>query len=179
VNGTCTGCATAAIAVNGSGQDIDQGDALTLLGVTTGPDGSVALVVGPAKKNDSVVGIAASAIKRTTDLASASTSRTVKVKGADGRLVDRKVTSTSEKAKNQAPKWADAGARTAPDGYLRVVTGGVFAFDGAVSAEVGDTLAVGEKAGALGKAGAEASASAGKFLGKLKDGRSVVLVDPS
>jgi hypothetical protein len=178
----CTGCAAASLAVNGSGQAIDQGDAVTLLGVTTAADGSVALVVGPAKKNDAVLGIADGALERSAaSVELKQAARTVKARGADGKLVDPKVAASSETAKAQSRKWLAAGARTAPDGYLRVITGGVFAVDAGVSAEVGDTLAVGDKAGALGKAGAETEkgAAAGKFLGKLKDGRSVILVDPS
>jgi len=57
VDGTCTGCTAAALAVNGSGSTLKQGDAVALDGVSTAPDGTILLVVRAAKKDDAVIGV--------------------------------------------------------------------------------------------------------------------------
>ena len=57
----------------------------------------------------------------------------------------------------------------------------MYAFEGAApaDAEVGDALAVGATNGKLAKAGAESGAKAGRYMGKLKDGRVVLMVAPN
>ena len=178
VGGTCTGCTAALVAVNGSSSSLQQGDAVALEGVTQAKDGSVVLVVRAAKKNDTVIGVVQRALKAAPDsLKVTGGKRSIKVNGEG----DQDVAAASGTAKALAGVWEEGGASVPADSYLRVITGGVFAFDGAApaDAEVGDAVAVGEKAGKLGKAGADASAKAGRFLGTLKDGSVVLMVDPS
>src|SRR4029450_1287807 len=95
--------------------------------------------------------------------------------------VDKELTSPTRTVKAPAPMWQPGGTSVGADGYLRVITSGVYAFEGAApaDAQVGDALAVGGSTGKLGQAGAAAGAKAGRYLGKLKDGRVVLMVDPS
>ena len=178
IGGTCTGCTAAVTAVNDSGTTLRQGDAVTLVGVTQASDGSVILVVGPAKKNDAVIGVVDRALKAAPESAKGGgKDRTVQVNSKGEETVDTRTTTI------KAPKvmWED-GATSVPGGSnLRVILSGIFAYEGAAPADaaVGESVAVTDKAGKLAKAGADATAKAGKYLGKLKDGRVVLMVSPS
>jgi hypothetical protein len=176
--GTCTGCTSAALASNGGTQAIRQGDAVTMTGVTTSPDGHVILVVQLAKKGDAVLGIADRALSPTAKTVSlAATKQEIKTK-----FGSKTVSVAARKLEAQLPsKFVPGGTTAAAGAYLRVITSGVFAYEATSSLAAGDKLAVGANAGKLDKAAADATAGsiAGKFLGKLKDGRVVVLVSPS
>jgi hypothetical protein len=178
VDGTCTGCTAAALAVNGSGSTLKQGDAVALDGVTTAPDGSILLVVRAAKKSDAVVGVVDREMKAAPEsMKVGGTKRTIKVDGEG----DKTVTSPERSVKAVKGAWEDGGVSVAADKYLRIITGGVFAFEGAAptDASAGDALAVAGSTGKLGKVAADSGAKAGRYLGKLKDGRVVLMVDPS
>jgi hypothetical protein len=178
VNGTCTGCAAAAIAVNGSGSTLKQGDAVALDGVSQAKDGTVVLIVRAAKKNDAVIGVVDRELTAAPDsMKVGGDKRTIK----ENRVGDKEVTSPTRTIKALKGLWGQGGTSVAADKYLRIITGGVFAFDGAAPADaaVGDALAVSGTNGKLAKAGADAGAKAGRYLGKLKDGRVVVMVSPS
>lgn len=173
---TCTGCAVAATAINGGDSTLKQGDAVTLLGVTTASDGSTQLVVGAAKKGDAVIGIVDRSMKLESGAVKAPASeRTVKVPGK-GEVT---VNTPARTLKGQGSKWVDGGTSAPAGGSLRLIISGVFTMDAAISGvSAGDNLAVGDKAGKLGKAAADAKGIAGKYLGKLKDGRIVLMVSP-
>lgn len=179
VGGSCIGCASAVLAENGSSKAIAQGQAVTVKGVTTRADGTVVVVVDLAKGNDAVFGIADVAMAPAKDSVSAGKSTvTHKTKFGD---VTR--TSQARTLKSQAAGKLIAAGTTAKAGsFLRVITGGVYAFKvAAPGAAAGDLLAVGTTAGKLSKAGANVAkgATAGKYLGSLKDGRVVLLIAPS
>jgi hypothetical protein len=178
ISGTCTGCTAAAMAVNGSGSTLKQGDAVALAGVTQAEDGSIVLVVRAAKKNDAVIGVVDREMKAAPDsIKIGGEKRTVKV----NRVGDKEITSPTRTVKAPAPLWQPGGTSVGADKFLRIITSGMYAFAGSAptAAAVGDALAVGATTGKLGKAGADASAKAGRYLGKLKDGRVVLMVDPS
>lgn len=173
---SCTGCASAAIAQNGGKSTIKQGDALTLKNVSTMADGTVVLVVDLAKGNDAVIGIADIAMTVAPDTVTVDAStRTIKTKYGE-----KTVTTPARTIPNQTAGGLMPGGTSAAAGaYLRVVTGGVFAFEAAApDAAAGDVLAVGSTPGKLGKAPADVAkgVAAGKYLGSTKDGRVVLLV---
>jgi hypothetical protein len=178
VAGTCTGCGLSIIAKNGSSKAIPQGTAVTVTGVATAPDGSIAVVVDVAKGNDTILGIADVSMAPAASGANLPKSQSVH----KTKYGDVKSTSAARPFKDQLGNRLVAGGTSAKaGGYLRVVTSGVFAFKAAApSAAVGDTLAVGATAGKLSTAGATVAkgATAGKYLGTLKDGRIVLLVSP-
>jgi hypothetical protein len=179
VGGTCTGCATATVAQNGGSGTISQGDAVTLTGVSSDASGNLVLVVDLARKGDTVLGIA--------DRALVAAPKTVSVKAAERTLKTPhgdKTTKTPARtlASQGAGQLVEGGSSAGSKGYLRVVTAGVYAYKGAaLNASVGESLTVGETRGKLAKAGSDAAkgAVAGRYLGTLKDGRLVVLVDNS
>ena len=178
ISGTCTGCTAAMVAVNGSGSSLKQGDAVALDGVTQSDDGRIVLVVRAAKKNDAVIGVVDRELKAAPEsIKIGGQKRSINV----NRVGEKEVTSPARTLKAPAPLWADGGTTVAADKFLRVITSGVYAFDGAApaDAEVGDALAVGATNGKLAKAGADAGAKAGRYMGKLKDGRVVLMVSPS
>ena len=179
VNGTCTGCAGALLASNGGTTTIHQGQAVTLKGVTTGPNGQTVVVVTLAKGNDPVLGIADVALAPAGNTTSvAASTKTLKTKFGD---VVRRSAARTLKVQGNGTLLAK-GTSIAAGAYLRVVTSGVFTYAGtAPNASVGDSLAVGATAGKLAKAGSSVAkgATAGKYLGKLKDGRIALLVSPS
>ncbi len=179
VDGTCTGCTAAVIAQNGSGKAIVQGTALTSTGVSTAPDGSVVVVVDIAKGSDAIFGVADVSMA----LSAAQVSMPKSTNSHKTKYGDVTHTSEARTVKNQAGKTLVAGGTTAKiGGFLRVVTSGVFAYKAsAPSAAVGDALAVGSTAGKLSKAGSTVAkgATAGTFLGTLKDGRTVLLIAPN
>jgi hypothetical protein len=176
VTGTCTGCAVSMVAQNGASSSLRQGDAVTLLGVTTAADGSIAMVVGPAKKGDTVVGI--------VDTAIALTPEKVRTNGHSRQFVPGKgvvmVDGVSKTVTTKDRKWLAGATTVKSDEFVRVITSGIFASKAPApaGAAAGDPLAVDAKAGKLGKAGADSArgAVAGTFLGTLKDGRTVILV---
>jgi hypothetical protein len=180
VTGTCTGCTAAALAQNTSGQTIRQGDAVTAVGVTTGDDGSIVIQVAKAKKGDAILGIAdvsmsLSAEKITTKAISRKAYRIDEVQGT--------TTSKSATVTAKDRKWTTGKTSSADGSFLRVITSGMFAYDGATpaSAAAGDLVAVGDSTGKVAKASGDVAkgASVGKYLGKLKDGRVVLQVNPS
>jgi len=178
ITGTCTGCTAAAMAVNGSGSALKQGDAVALDGVTQAEDGTIVLVVRAAKKNDAVIGVVDREMKAAPDSVTVGgEKRTIKVNGGP----DKEITTPSRTIKAPAPLWQPGGTSVGADKFLRIITGGIYAFDGAApaDAEVGDALAVGATNGKLAKAGSDAGAKAGRYMGKLKDGRVVLMVSPS
>ncbi len=178
VTGTCTGCAAALTAVNGSGSTLNQGDAVALVGVTQAKDGSVVLVVRQAKKSDTVFGIVDRELKAAaTSMQVGGTKTTIKVNGVG----DKQITSPTSTLNALPGLWEDGGTSVAAGNNLRIITGGIFAFAGAApsNAAIGDTLAVGASNGKLAKAGADTSSSAGRYLGKLADGRIVLWIAPS
>jgi hypothetical protein len=181
VTGTCTGCTLAALGQNASKQAIRQGDAVTLTGVATAEDGSIILLVAPAKKGDTIFGIADTSVSL-----SAATVTTKPISHKEPQLGKKEPVTVTEGARTVAAKdrkWLQGGATTASSGFLRIVTSGVLAYDAGTSltAAVGDRLAVGATVGKLSKAQPDAAKGTvvGTFLGKLKDGRTVLLVSPS
>ena len=178
ISGTCTGCTAATMAVNGSGSALKQGDAVALDGVTQAEDGSIVLVVRAAKRNDAVIGVVDREMKAAPDSVKVGgEKRTIKVNGE----ADKEITSPTRSVKAPAPLWQPGGTSVAAGKFLRIITSGVYAFEGAApaDADVGDALAVGGSTGKLGKATADSTAKAGRYLGKLKDGRVVLMVSPS
>jgi hypothetical protein len=179
VSGVCTGCTLAATAVNGSNAILNQGDAVALDGVSTAPDGSIVLVVRAAKKGDQVFGL--------VDRALSLSSETVTAPAGERKVWDSKkgehtIKTPARELKAQSQKWLTGGTKVSADAYLQVVTSGMLTMEAGVAGAVaGDSLAVADATGKLSKAGgnAERGTVAGKFLGKLKDGRTVLLVDPS
>ena len=179
IAGTCTGCTVAAIALNSSGSTIMQGDAVALDGVTTAADGSIVLMVRPALQKDAVIGIVDRELKAAPDsIELKAVKRTVQVNGGG----ERQTAGQAATAKPLDGLWEDGGTNAAAGSYVRIITSGVYAFAsaGPAGAAVGDALAVSAKAGKLTKASADVAkgASAGKFLGTLKDGRIVLYVNP-
>ena len=165
-------------AVNGSGSTLKQGDAVALDGVTQAEDGSIVLVVRAAKKNDAVIGVVDRELKAAPDsIKIDGEKRTIKVNGQG----DKEITSPTRTVKAPALLWQPGGTSVGADEFLRIITSGVYAFEGAAPADaaVGDALAVGATSGKLGKASADSSAKAGRYLGKLKDGRVVLMVAPN
>jgi hypothetical protein len=178
ISGTCSGCAMAATAVNGSGSTLKQGDAVAMESITQSKDGSLVIVVRAAKKGDAVFGVVDRELKAAPDSVKVGgVKREIKVNGVG----DKTITSPTSTLKAPQGMWEDGGTSVAAGKYLRIVTGGIFAFDVAAptGAAVGDALAVSATAGKLGKAAADSSAKAGRYLGKLKDGRVVLMVSPS
>jgi hypothetical protein len=178
ITGTCSGCTAAMMAVNGSGSALKQGDAVALDGVTQADDGSIVLVVRAAKKNDAVIGVVDREMKAAPDSVKVGgEQRTIKVNG--GR--DKEITAPTRTIKAPAPLWQPGGTSVGADKFLRIITSGVYAFEGSAPADaaVGDALAVGATNGKLAKAGNDAGAKAGRYLGKLKDGRVVLMVSPN
>lgn len=180
VNGTCTGCTAAVLAQNGSGSSIKQGDAVTAVGVASGADGSIVIKVAKAKKGDAILGIADVSMSLSGEKVKVGpiTHKEYRIDKTQGTATSKETTVT---AKDR--KWLAGDTSSADGSFLRVITSGMFAFDGAApsSAAAGDVVAVGDSAGKIGKAGDDVAkgATAGKFLGKLKDGRVVLMVDPS
>lgn len=179
MSGMCTGCTTAIVAVNGSTGAIRQGDAVVVRGVRTAPDGSLVIVVAPAKRGDRVLGIA----DRSLTLAPATAtieggSHTIKVPG-EGDVTVKSPESTITPASRV---WEPGAVSTAAGGNLRVITTGTFAYQpvAALGLTPGDQVVVGSTVGRLTRAGASAARGtiAGTFLGTLGDGRVVVLVQP-
>jgi hypothetical protein len=177
VSGTCSGCTLAINAVNGSKAQIHQGDALTLVGVTTAPDGSTILSVAAAKKNDAIIGIADRALSPRPETAKTSALSSKKPVLGKG-VVDVETTPKTVKVREKG--FREGGTSIAAGGYLRVITSGIYTYKPSAtpSLSVGDALAVDATAGKLTKAGADVAkgATAGKYLGALKDGRIAILV---
>jgi hypothetical protein len=177
IAGTCTGCAAAAIAVNGSTSTINQGDAVALVGVSQAKDGSLVLVVRAARKNDPVIGVVDRELTAAPDaMKVGGGKRTIKV----NQVGDTEITSPTRTLPALRGLWGDGATSVGAGKYLRIIIGGVYVFGGAApaGAAVGDVLAVGDTAGKLGKAGTADTKIAGQFLGTLKDGRVVLLVQP-
>jgi hypothetical protein len=180
VNGTCTGCTAAILAQNASGQTIRQGDALTAVGVTNGADGSIIIKVAKAKRGDAVLGIADVSMTLSPEKVKVGpiSHKSYKIAKDQGTTTTKAIEVTAKER-----KWLSGDASSADGKFLRVITGGLFAYAGATptSAAAGDIVAVGDSAGKVAKASADVAkgASAGKYLGKLKDGRVVLMVDPS
>jgi hypothetical protein len=180
VSGTCTGCAAAITGINGSATTLKQGDAVALDGVTQAKDGSIVLVVRAANKGDAVIGVVDRELTTAPDsIKVGGDKRTIK----QNRAGDKEVTSPSRTIEALKGLWGQGGTSVAADKYLRIITGGFFAYDGAApaGAAVGDLLSVNASTGKLAKAAVDAAvgAKAGRYLGTLKDGRIVVFVDPS
>jgi hypothetical protein len=151
---------------------------VALDGVTQAEDGSIVLIVRAAKKNDAVIGVVDREMKAApASIKIAGEKQTIKV----NRQGDKEITSPTRTVKAPATLWQPGGTSVAAGKYLRIITGGVFAFDGAAPADaaVGDAIAVGATTGKLAKAGADSSANAGRYLGKLKDGRVVLMIAPN
>lgn len=179
ISGTCSGCVLSVITKNGSNQAIAQGDAVTLLGVTTADDGSVVTVVGPAKHGDVVFGIADQAMSLTA--AKVTTKETsIRVQGIKTKTITVKSPSFTVTAKDR--KWVAKGTSAKANAYLRVITSGMLAYQATgAGLTAGDALAVGATTGKLTKADKAAARGtvAGKFGGKLSDGRVVIFVFPN
>jgi len=185
VSGTCTGCTAAILAENGSNQVIKQGQAVTLLGAKSGADGRPVLLVGPARGNDKVLGIAdvemtagASVVKIPA--------RTHEVRQADGSTATIRIPARTVDAQ-RGGLWA-GGTSTAAGGTLRVITSGIVTFaladasNGAI--KVNDELSVGasgnvSKAAKVKVGDAEFVApgtSIGYALGALADGSGKLII---
>jgi hypothetical protein len=155
VSGVCTGCASAALGINGGTSSLAAGDAVTIRG-SKEVNGRVFLVVEKAKAGDTVLGLMAKAVT--------ATSREIVMDGDEHGL---------------AWKYQDAGKTSKKGGSLVIVTSGVLeiasadASGGAIA--VGDALTVGSKAGKLVKKGADGTV-VGYALGKLADGSGTVAV---
>jgi hypothetical protein len=156
VNGTCTGCTAAVMAVNGGGTALEQGDAVTVLGVSTDANGNLLVSVGLAAAGDMVLGIADQA--------------TAEVQ--------------SGTADEPYTAYKPSGTSVTAGSTLRVITGGIVAFAAADASggaiAVGDSLAASASEGNLAKASAatEMGTRVGYALGTLVDGRVVLLVNP-
>jgi hypothetical protein len=180
--GTCTGCAIAAIAVNGSGAAIRTGQAVALLGVRPSPTGGApVLVVGPAGAASHVVGIASGAmVARSSSVRSAS----VRTVGGFHRL---------DGASTPSSTFVEGGPSAAPGRYVLVVTYGIVAVasvdasGGAIHA--GDSLCASSTPGSLarsapisvhGRSFTVPGSSVGYALGSLPHGTGTmaVLVSP-
>lgn len=146
VGGTCTGCAVASIAVNGSTSEVRRGEAVALLGVRpSGPEETPVLIVGPATAGTRVIGVASREM--------VARSRTVRSAGlhAVGRFRRPDGASTS------ASTFVEGGSAAAPGRYVLVVTYGIVTI-ASVDASAGpihpgDPLSVGSAPGSLSAAG--------------------------
>lgn len=179
MSGVCTGCTTAIVAVNGSTGVIRQGDAVAVRGVRTSADGTVVMVVVPAKRGDRVVGIADRALTLAPESATiGGVSRTIKVPGR-GDVTVKSPDGTFEPASRS---WEVGDVSIPAAGHLRVITSGMFTYQpvAALGLAAGDQLVVGTTVGRLTRAGASAARGTivGTFLGSLGDGRVSVLVQP-
>src|SRR5207248_7828877 len=108
ITGTCTGCAAAVMAVNGSNASIHRGDAVTLLGATTVGKRAV-VVVAAARAGQAVIGVADSElVPRSVAGRTFSASR---LRGL-GRISQRSTTET---------RYFLGGATIRPGSFVRVV----------------------------------------------------------
>ncbi|MCI0583583.1 MAG: hypothetical protein L0227_11970 [Chloroflexi bacterium] len=185
VTGTCTGCTASVLAENGSNQTIKQGQAVTLLGARTDGNGRPVLLVGPARGNDNVLGIADVEMKSAASVAKIP-ARNHEVRQADGSTATIKVPARQVTAQ-RGGLWA-GGTSTAAGGTLRVITGGIVTFaladasNGAI--KVNDELSVGPN-GNVSKAAkvkvgdtefVAPGTSIGYALGALADGSGMLIV---
>ena len=112
----------ATIAVNASSSTIQQGDAVTLIGVETADDGSLVMQVALAKSGDTVFGVADRELKRT---AKTVTTKATKSKVWDAEKGEHQRTNPARELKSQSRKWLDGGTKVSAGDTLRVVTSGV------------------------------------------------------
>ena len=128
ISGSCTGSTATTPAVNGSGSTLKQGDAVALDGVTQAEDGSIVLVVRAAKKNDAVIGVVDRELKAAPDSIKIDgvKKRTIKVNGQG----DKEITSPTRTVKAPALLWQPGGTSVGADEFLRIITSGVYAFEG-------------------------------------------------
>ncbi len=176
--GSCTGCVAATLAVNGSTSTLKRGDAVAIDGLRETEDGTIVLVVRAARRGDAIVGVVDRELKATTATTTVGgEKRTIKV----NRAADLEITTPTGTLTAPKGLWEEGAMAVGADAFLRVITSGVFAFDAAAppGAAVGDSLAVGGSTGQLGKAAANSTVTAGRYLGRLDDGRVVLLVSPS
>lgn len=149
VEAGCVGCAQLAIGYNASAQALHQGEAVALQGLDVTQDGVTVLVVGPAARRGTVIG-----------------------------LVDRAVSRLGppEGSDETAPKWLIGDASVPAGSALRIAIGGLFTLEGPLDGVVaGDQLAVGETPGRLVKA-TDGDVSVGRYLGTRPDGHGVVVI---
>ena len=182
---------TGAVAVNGSTATLKQGQAVTLLGVKASPlDGTPLLVVGPAKKGDTVIGVANTQMTLSPETTKVTVpARTVK----DGNGKDVKIPARTITQPNSRRGFVVGDTQVAAGQYLSIVTSGVVTFGSADASagaiKSGDGLTVGASPGLLVKAnkvnvGGQSftipGTSAGYALGSLNDGtgRIAILVSP-
>lgn len=180
ITGTCTGCAAAIVGVNSTSGQLHQGDAVAIRGVSLGADGRPVVLVGPASKNDRVLGIVDRSVSYSPERVTIG-GGTQRVAVPDGGWTTVAIPTRTVKAQNRS--WIAGGTTVAAGASLRIVTSGMFAYKPATSMTfaAGDALAVGSADGTLAKAGSDTArgAVAGSFLGTLNDGRIVILVAPN
>lgn len=174
VDGTIFGSALTALAINDSATTLNAGDAVTAVGVTTGADGQMVLKVAPAKKGDEVAGIVGAGV--------AANPSSVKVPASkqtiDTEYGPLEVSSPARTLEAQASGYKVKGTTAAGGAMLQLVIYGAVAFEGSVDATVGDSLAVGDEAGKIGKADQAQGPTVGKYLGSPKKGVVAVFVNP-
>lgn len=184
VSGTCTGCSAAVLAENGSNQTIKQGQAVTLMGAKV-VSGQTVLLVGPARGNDRVLGVADVELRSTAAVADLA-ARTHEVRAADGSTRTIRVPARTATAQ-QGGYWEGETAIAAGK-MLRVITSGIVTFaqadasNGAIA--VNDELTVGangklSKAAKIKAGDAEFVApgtSVGYSLGTLGSGSGTLVV---
>ena len=162
ITGTCSGCTAAMMAVNGSGSTLKQGDAVALDGVTQDKDGSIVLVVRAAKKNDAVIGVVDREMKAAPDsIKVGGEKRTIKVNGKS-RKGDHDADRTVKLRRPCGARRHLRRCRQVPAHHhqWRVRLRG----RGPGRCRHRRCVAVGTTTGKLGKANAESSAKAGRYL---------------
>jgi uncharacterized protein (UPF0333 family) len=176
IDGTCTGCAAANLAVNGTTRTIQQGDALTLTGVKTdGASKQLLMLVAPAHAGQQVVGVAAYAMVPRTVFERAVAAE----RGSVPKTTSIKRTIYVH----------DSSTTIKPGQVMLVITHGLFSFSsvdasaGAVHA--GDALAAGATSGSLahqrtikiaGQSFYAPGTSVGYALGSVTSGSKVIAI---
>jgi len=156
LGGTCTGCATAVLALNDSITPLRQGDAVTLTGVSEDSLGALVVTVAPAAAGDRILGIVDAAM----------------------RLQSRQIDSISP-----VSFYSATGSEAAPNTMLRVITGGVVSFarmDGISGLAVGNSLVASTAPGSLAAATADGldRHAIGYALGPSSGGVVAIFVAP-
>jgi len=157
VGGTCTGCATAALAVNASDAALLQGQAVTVTGTTLGDTGTLMLLVAPALPGDFIVGIVDTAVAQRTQRVTSDTTVTL---------------------------YVPSSQTITPDSTLRIVTGGIVQSvrvdPAAVGVAPGDSLVAAAMPGTLVPATADSApgTSIGFALGPVAGGSVPLFISP-
>jgi hypothetical protein len=176
VDGSCTGCAAANLAENGTTRTIHQGEALTLTGVKTdGASKQLLMLVAPARAGQQVVGVAAYAMAPRTTY--------------DRAVVPGHGTVPKTTSIKRTIYVHDSSTTIKPGQVMLVITHGLFSF-GSVDASAGavhagDALAAGATSGRLahqttikvaGQSFYAPGTSVGYALGSVTSGSKVIAI---